>query len=45
MLYVTASSRYETDLEDKIENTTKFYKDNKKLKENTTTSEPNHVKT
>ena len=42
MLYVTASSRYETDLEDKIENATKFDKDYLKLKEKTPENEVNH---
>ena len=36
LLYVTASSRYETYLDDKIENATKFDQDYKKLKDKTT---------
>ena len=36
MLYVTASRRYEIDLEDKIENVAKFDKDYKSLKEKKT---------
>ena len=45
MLYVTASSRYEADLEEKIENAVKFDKDYKKLKEKKTENEVRHVKT
>ena len=44
-LYVTSSSIYETDLEDKIENATKFDKDYQKLKEKTIENEENRVKT
>ena len=44
MLYVTASSRYETNLEDKFEKTTKVDKYCLNLKEKTTRNEVNHVK-
>ena len=45
MLYVTTSSRYETNLEDKIEDPTKFDKYYQILKDNTIENESNHVKT
>ena len=45
MLYVTASRRYEIDLEDQNQNTTKFNKYYKKLKEKKTENEERHVKT
>ena len=41
LLYATASSRYEMDLEDKIKNAGNFDEDYQKLKEKTTKNEVN----